>query len=42
MANGLAARHLRSEVDLFSDAQRVFELDAQVAYGAVHLGMTEQ
>lgn len=37
-----AARHLRSEVDLFSDAQGVFEFDAQIADGAVDLGVAEQ
>ncbi len=37
-----AARHDRSEVDLFGDAQRVFQLNAQVAHCAVHFGVAKQ
>ena len=37
-----AARHLHSEVDLFSDAQSIFKLDTRVAHSAVHLGMAQQ
>ena len=36
-----AARQVRSEIDLFSDAQRIFELDAKVAHRAVHLGVAK-
>ncbi|GAA6178556.1 hypothetical protein GCM10007927_04440 [Sulfitobacter pacificus] len=42
MENGRTARQNSSDIDALSDAQGIFEFDAEVTHGAVDLGVTKQ
>lgn len=42
IASGIAAGPHGSYVDLFRYAQRIFQLDPEIAYCAIDLGMSEQ